>query len=270
MTSAAHWERDDLWDRVQRALVDAGLDPERLDVDQLALTDQFHGGGRATTLLLAERAGVHVAAADGQQRVVLDVGGGLGGPARMLAARFGCRVTALDLTPSYVHVARLLTERVGLSEQVDHVVGDALDLPFDDASFDMVWTQNSGMNIADKRDLYAGFRRVLRTGGTLAFQEPMAGAESPLHYPVMWADDASSSFLLPPEEMRTLIVDAGFSERSWSVVEEATTVSSSAPAAHSVQRIVMGEAKLAAIAAVGRLNVAEQRVATIHGVFIAS
>ena len=87
---------------------------------------------------------------------MLDVGGGLGGPARTLAARYGCRVTVLDLTESYVRAGEVLTERLRLSDRVAHRVGNALELPFPAGAFDMVWTQNSGMNIPDKERLYAG------------------------------------------------------------------------------------------------------------------
>ena len=126
---------------------------------------------------------------------VLDVGGGLGGPARTLAAEYGCFVTVIDPTESYVRAGELLTTRLGLSDRVKHRVGSGLELPFDDHEFDVVWTQNSGMNIADKERLYAGFHRVLKTGGVLAFQEPMAGSVQPPIYPLMWARDAVNQFL---------------------------------------------------------------------------
>ena len=86
---------------------------------------------------------------------VLDVGGGLGGPARTLAIEFGCRVTVIDLTESYVEAGQRITSMLGLDDRVTFRVGDALALPFDDGAFDAVWTQNSGMNIADKAGLYA-------------------------------------------------------------------------------------------------------------------
>ena len=137
------------------------------------MSDHFHSGGKAATVRLARLFG----ARPGLR--VLDVGGGLGGPARTLAVEYGCDVTVVDLTESYVHAARVLTARLGLGERVRHEVGDALALPYPDGAFDVVWTQNSGMNIADKRRLYEGFHRVLRPGGLLALQEPMAGPVQP-------------------------------------------------------------------------------------------
>ncbi len=253
--------------RVLDALVAAGKDLDRLDVDDLAATDQFHGGGRPVTIRLAERAGLDRLRPDGGAPSVLDVGGGLGGPARTLAAHFGCTVTALDLTASYVEVARVLTEKVGLQDRVRHLIGDALHLPFADNTFDVVWTQNTGMNIADKDTLISGFHRVLRPGGTYAFQEPMAGEGGPLHVPVMWADDASLSFLRRPNEMRDLITRIGFRTRSWDDVSEATAVSGTEPPPHAAQRLIMGEDRLTSIAAASRRNLHEGRVVTIHGVF---
>ena len=165
----AYWSRAGIGQAILDALSALGKDVKALTVDDLAPLDQFHGGGKPATVRLARLAALQ------PDTRVLDAGGGLGGPARTLAAEFGCRVTVIDLTETYVRAAEMLTERLGLAERVRHRVGNALALPFDDASFDVVWTQNSGMNIEDKAGLYAGFHRVLRPGGLLVMQEPMAG-----------------------------------------------------------------------------------------------
>jgi SAM-dependent methyltransferase len=151
---------------------------------------------------------------------VLDVGGGLGGPARTLAAEFNCHVTVLELTELYCQVGEMLTARTGLSTRVRFQLGNALALPFPPESFDIAWTQHSAMNIADKAGLYAELHRVLRPHGRLALYEIMAGAVQPIHLPVPWARMPAMSFLRPPEEVRTLIAGSGFTEMSWLEVSD--------------------------------------------------
>jgi SAM-dependent methyltransferase len=258
----AYWGREHLAEAILAALTARGLDLDALTVDLLAPVDQFHGGGKPVTERLARLA----VAAPGTR--VLDVGGGFGGPARTLAVQFGCRVTSLDLTESYVRAARTLTARLGLDDRVTHEVGNALALPFPDGSFDLVWTQNSGMNIADKERLYAGFHRVLRSGGRLALQEPMAGPIGPVVYPVMWARDASTSFLRPPAEMRGVIEGTGFRALAWDDVSMETVGPSTGAAVppHSIQRLVMGDA-IDAIIEAGHRNREERRIVSIQAVF---
>ncbi len=247
------------------ALAAAGKDLDNLTEIDLAVSDHFHGGGRPATLRLAALAGLDQ---HDESRRVLDVGGGLGGPARTLAALSGCHVTVIDLAPSYVEAARMLTAKVGCQDTVSHQVGDALALPFGDGEFDVVWTQNSGMNIADKDTLYRGFHRVLRSGGTLAFQEPVAGAASPPYFPLMWADDASMSHLLSGTELRDLVAATGFDEVAWNDVSETATSAAAPPApAHGVQRLIMGDERLEAVQAAGRRNLAEDRIGMVHAVF---
>ena len=197
---------------------------------------------------------------------MLDVGGGLGGPARTLAVEFGCHVTVVDLTESYVHAAEELTARLGLGDQVTHQVGDALELPFEDGTFDAVWTQNSGMNIADKERMYVGFHRVLQPGGLLALQEPMAGPVQPLIYPLMWAVDAATSFLRPPVEMRALIEGTGFSTRAWNDMAVNAATTTAAGSTINIQNLVMGDA-LATITHAWQLNLDEERAVVVQAVF---
>ncbi len=194
-----HYGRGDLGTTILAALQAAGKNPQRLTPDDLAPVDQFHTAGKQATLEL-----MHLAELQAGMEV-LDVGGGLGGAARLLAAEQGCKVTVLDLTQEYCRVGELLTARTGLSDRVSFQQGSALDMPFPEARFDVVWTQHSSMNIADKARLYAEVRRVLRPAGRLAFHEIMAGPVQPIHFPVPWAHEPAISFLRPPVGLHLLL-----------------------------------------------------------------
>jgi ubiquinone/menaquinone biosynthesis C-methylase UbiE len=204
-----HYTRDDLGEAILTALKAAGKDLDHLTPDDLAPVDEFHGGQRPATVRLAELVGF-----EGTERV-LDVGSGLGGPSRYLAWHYGCRVSGVDLTAEFVRVAEMLTKLTDLVGRVGYRQGNALDLPFDDMSFDVVWSQNAAMNIADRDRLYREMRRVLKPGGKLALQEVAAGPGGEPHYPVPWARAPRISFLSTPEASREQLEAAGFRVLVW-------------------------------------------------------
>lgn len=204
-----HYAHSNLAAAILAGLQQAGKNLDALTIDDLAPVDQFHIRGKQSTLELAERAGITSAMR------VLDVGGGLGGPARTLASTLHCDVTVLDLSEEYCRVGEMLTQRLGLSDRVRHRHGNALSMPFSDASFDAVWTQHSSMNIEDKPKLYGEIRRVIKSGGRFALHEIMAGENTPIHFPVPWARHAGISFLRRPDEVHTLIAQAGFQNLAW-------------------------------------------------------
>src|SRR5689334_10536017 len=194
----AHYGSGRLADRIEAALQAAGSATTPTP-DDLAPLDQFHSGGMHTTKELAER----LKPKAGEK--VIDVGGGIGGPARTLATLYGCSVTVLDLTEAFCEAGAALTALTGLSDRVSFSHGDALDLPFPDASFDVAWTQHATMNVEDKERLYAEAHRVLRPGGRLSFHEVMAGPVQPIHFPVPWAREPAMSFLRPAAEVRSVL-----------------------------------------------------------------
>jgi SAM-dependent methyltransferase len=258
-----YWARPGLAEAIFVALEAAGRDLERLTVDDLAPFDQFHGGGKPATVALAQFAGLMPGTR------TLDVGGGLGGPARTLAVEFGCVVTVFDMTREFLEVGEAITARMGLSDRVRFQYGNALELPFPDARFDLVWTQFSGMQIQDKASLYAGFHRVLSRGGRLVMQEPAAGLARPPHFPLMWARDTSTNFLLSPEELLATIQCAGFAEIAWETRELprfTAPTATSGVAAVSLQQIFLGDA-LADVQKANEKNVAEGRVRITQGLF---
>jgi len=160
-----HYSRGDLLRRLDAALADDGADPLHPSLEALAPYDQFHGRGLEATAELA--ACVRPAAAEH----LLDIGSGIGGPARWFARHFGCRVTGIDLTDEFCDVARQLTKRVGLQTQVDFHAGDALAMPFEAGLFDGAYSMNVSMNIADKAAFYCEIHRVLKPGAWLLLSD---------------------------------------------------------------------------------------------------
>jgi len=266
-----HYGLQDLGTAFIEALRAEGKDPDKLSYQDLTEADHFHSRGKEATLKLARMADLR----SGQS--VLDVGGGIGGPARVLAAEFDCVVTVLDLTEEYCRVGEMLTARTGLSDKVTFKVGNALDMPFPDASFDVVWTQHSSMNMVDKESLYSEAHRTLRPGGRLAIHEIMAGPEQPIHFPVPWASAQEISFLRPAAEMRALIAAAGFKEVAWTDVTQntqewiqqrfaaAAAAGPSGPSPLGTQ-ILLGEKFGVAMKNISD-NLAEGRVVVIEAVF---
>ena len=203
-----HYRATGLTERLKAALAVFGPDEQRLMPEQLAALDQFHTRGLAATAELAKLAGI----AAGMS--VLDVGSGLGGPARFLAATYGCRVTGVDLSEPFTEAAAYLTERTGLSALVSFETASALSLPFDDDCFNVVLLQHVAMNIADRARLYSEIRRVLKPGGRFATFDVVLNGGDP-HYPVPWARTPAESFLLTADATRDAIELAGFSTLAW-------------------------------------------------------
>lgn len=257
--------RTGLGEAIVQALRASGKDPEALLPADLAPVDHFHTRGREATLELARRAAI----ARGAR--VLDVGGGLGGAARLLAAEHACHVTVLDLTAEFCRVGADLTRRAGLEARVEFRHGDALAMPFPDGAFDVVWTQHSSMNVADKAALYREIRRVLAAGGTLALHEIVAGARQPPHFPVPWARDAAISHLQPPAAVRDLLRGLDFRERDWEDQSAPTLAwlrerqAAGAPGPLGMH-LLLGAELTAMLSNLGR-NLAEDRVRVVMAVW---
>lgn len=198
---AAHYAGAGLHERIMERLAAAGIPAGKVTADDLKPVDEFHIGGAEATAALLDQLTI------GPETRVLDVGCGIGGPARMLAGRHGARVTGIDLTPDFVEAARRLTEAVGL--RAEFVQGSALDLPFADASFDLATLLHVGMNIEAKPRLFAEVARVLLPGGGFAVFDVMRFGGHPA-FPLPWAEDGSSSFLETPEAYLAAAEAAGF------------------------------------------------------------
>ena len=261
-----HYSRGDLLGRLTRALVDDGVDPSHPALDTLAPYDQFHARGIEATREIANR--LDAASTDR----VLDVGSGIGGPARYVAQRFGCRVFGVDLTLEFCSVAQTLSRRLGLDGQVTFTCGTALALPFANACFEGAYSMNVSMNIEDKRGFYGELHRVLVPGGWLLLSEIARGPREGLAFPTPWARDASTSFLSTPEETRHGLASAGFEVLGVRSTLDATLAFGARSRAiverggkppHRAVTLIHGEMARAAIANTGR-GLAEGQIVPIE------
>lgn len=209
-----HYGVPDLGDELLDVLEAAGKDVTALTRDDIASFDEFHIRGLEATREVADIVGI------GDHDHVLDVGCGIGGPARTLAAEFDCDVVGIDVVEEYCRAAELFADRVGVTDDVRFQHGNALDLPFEDDAFDAVWFEHTLMNVEAKKMAFEEAWRVLQPGGTLALYEICAGSRGDTVFPVPWASDPSLSYLAPPDRLRELVIDAGFDEIVWRDVTE--------------------------------------------------
>jgi SAM-dependent methyltransferase len=269
----AHYASSGLLDRLINALAKMGEDPDNPSPEAVAQLDQMHVRGAGASVELYDAVGI------GPDDSVLDVGCGIGGPARALASRLGCPVTGLDLTPDFCACARELNYLLGLEDLVEIVEGSALDMPFEDESFDAVVTQHAAMNIEDKAGLYLEIARVLERGGRFGLYDIMQGPGGEAHYPAPWASVPEFSFLETPERLMALIEAAGLRALSWEDVTPRALAWMVEQKSAREARAARGEAALPAVAAllmgagateklrnIAR-NLHEARIVTVMGVF---
>jgi len=188
------WGRGDVLERILDAMAASGISTEKATIESLAPVDHFHARGFAATKELADslpiKAGDHL----------VDIGCGVGGPARYLADRFGCRVDGIDITEPFVAAANRLSELTGMLDRVTVRLGDGESLPYQDQAFDGAISQHVTMNVADRDRFFAEAFRVLRPGAFLALTEHGLGDGGPPHHPVPWSEDGAHEHLMRPAE----------------------------------------------------------------------
>lgn len=216
---AGHYGRGRLEEMILAAVAREGKDAENLTSGDLAAVDEFHVGGLEATQELARqmelRPGLRL----------LDVGSGIGGPARYFAGEHGCRVTGIDLTEEFVRVAGSLTRLTKLDGLAEFRQGSALEMPFERGTFDGAYMIHVGMNVADKAGVFREVRRVVKAGGLFTIFDIMRtgegrtkdrqtwdgrAAEAAIRYPVPWALSEEASFVGTREEYREALQKTGF------------------------------------------------------------
>jgi len=264
-TLELHYSARDIEARILAGIRAAGLDlGQQLSPEELGALDHFHTGGLQASRELVELA--HIRAED----CVLDIGAGLAGCARLLAAEVGCRVDCLEISSDYCAGAMLLNRLTGLEDRIRVHRGSALDLPFADGSFDVVWMQNVGMNIADKRKLFGEIARVLKPGGQYAFQEMAAGKVATCYFPLPWATDPADNFLVSAEEMCSALEECGFISDLFEDISDtdfSRSIANATPAAAGQLGLAVFVDNLAEKAGNARRSLEEGRVRLVRGVF---
>jgi SAM-dependent methyltransferase len=203
---ADHWGRGDIYGLIVSALDKMSKPLAGLTVEDLAPVDHFHARGLVATVELADRLPIQA----GQR--ILDIGCGLGGPARYLAKRFQCNVSGLDITAPFVEAANKLTALLRMEQRVAIEHGDGQRLPYPDSHFDGAYTQHVTMNVADRPKFFAEAYRVLKPGAFFALTEHGLGPNGDPHYPAPWSGDGTGAYLLTPSETRAILEKTGFED----------------------------------------------------------
>jgi ubiquinone/menaquinone biosynthesis C-methylase UbiE len=201
---AAHYAVENIEERILSAFEASAKPRDSITLADLSAVDEFHIGGREATESIAAQMKLHAG------MHLLDIGCGIGGPARYFASARRCKVTGIDLTPEYVRTAQALSELVGLRDSVRFEHGSAMQLPFQPGSFDGAYMFHVGMNLSHKAQFFREVKRILQPGSVFAIYDVMRTGPGELEFPVPWAGSEHDSFLATTDEYRRDLSSAGF------------------------------------------------------------
>ncbi len=202
----SHYLKEGLFEDIVNRLKNQNIDLNNVKRSDIAGADEFHVRGAAVSKELANCIEI-------QGTSVLDIGCGLGGPCRMLAEEYDCNTTGIDLSNEYIRTANELSKLVKLDDKTTFIQGDATQLPFEDQSFDVVWTQHVQMNIPNKKKFYSEIHRVLKPSGYFIYYDILTKGKGEISYPMPWASNSNLSFLSKAEEMDLYLTDLGFTKK---------------------------------------------------------
>ena len=204
-----YYSPNDLYNNIIEGLNKSGKELSGLTLDDLQPVDEFHIRGDTATKELIKLSGFT------PDMHIIDVGCGVGGSTRRLSHETGCCVTGIDLSDEYIDAAIRLTQLLNMQERVKFHAASALELPFEDNIFDGAWSIQMNMNIEDKLSWLKELYRVIKPGGRVVLYEVCGNTNTPVHFPVPWAQDSTMSYLVPPEPFREVITYAGFEIDVW-------------------------------------------------------
>ena len=201
---SGHWGKEGIYERIVSTLKDSGKSIETLSIEDLAPVDHFHSRGFPATVEMADQLPIK----SGHR--LIDIGSGIGGPARYIAERFDCKVNGVDITSTFVDTANKLTSLLQMEGKVIFDIGDGNNLPYEDETFDGGYSQHVTMNVPDRRRFFAEACRVLKPGGFFALSEHGLGPARNPHHPLPWSANGRDEYLVAPEETRAYLEDTGF------------------------------------------------------------
>ena len=198
------WTRGNLHLRVREAMIEANLIDKKLEIEDLFPIDQYHARGIAATVDLGKRMPIS------KGNKILDIGCGLGGPARYYAKKFECFITGIDITPSFIELGNEFNQLTSMSNKIDLKVGNGEILELEDNTFDGAYSQHVTMNVAQRDRFFSEAYRVLKKESFFAFTEHGLGPIGEPIFPLPWANTESMSYLLTPNETILLLNEVGF------------------------------------------------------------
>ena len=148
--SNKHYSNPDLISHITAGLQSIGISPETVTMDDLVSVDEFHVRGAMATQEI-----INLLQPQSNARLI-DLGSGLGGPARRVAATTGCHVTGVDLSADYCYAARNISQWLDLDDKTDFIQASVTDLAgIQDNSFDGAFSIHLAMNIKDRNAFYS-------------------------------------------------------------------------------------------------------------------
>jgi ubiquinone/menaquinone biosynthesis C-methylase UbiE len=194
-----------LYENILEQIISSGVDKKSITTKHTSAFDEFHVRGREVTKGIFNNIELN----DTSQ--VLDIGCGPGGTCRMIAEKYNCDVTGIDITEEYIRTAKKLSKLTKTDKLTSFLTADANKLPFINSSFNLIITQHVQMNIEDKERFYSEISRTIRSGGRFVYYDIFKAInDNNISYPLPWADNREQSFMAHRTAIHNILASYGF------------------------------------------------------------